>query len=88
MPNIVGVVFHKGGKVYDFDAGTLELVRGDQVVVKPCAARNWARLPSRPGGGRRRNHSLSEAGVASSNRSGSQTVASHSALRTDAGHLP
>lgn len=34
MPNIVGVVFNKGGKVYDFDAGLLELVRGDQVVVE------------------------------------------------------
>ena len=34
MPNIVGVVFHKGGKVYDFDAGTLELARGEQVVVE------------------------------------------------------
>mgnify|MGYP001027417814 FL=1 len=34
MPRIVGVIFQKGGRIYDFDAGSLELVHGDQVVVE------------------------------------------------------
>lgn len=34
MPRVVGVVFRKGCKVYDFDAGMLDLKRGDPVVVE------------------------------------------------------
>lgn len=33
MPSIVSVVFHSGGKVYQFEAGELDLAPGDQVVV-------------------------------------------------------
>ncbi len=33
MPNVVGVVFHNGGRVYSYDAGSLALSRGEQVVV-------------------------------------------------------
>lgn len=33
MPRIVSVVFRSGGKVYQFDAGDLELTPGDNVVV-------------------------------------------------------
>jgi len=33
MPEIVSVVFRPGGRVYQFDAGKLELAPGDQVVV-------------------------------------------------------
>ena len=34
MADVVGVVFHKGGRVYYFDPASIELVRGDQVVVQ------------------------------------------------------
>lgn len=34
MPGVVGVVFHSGGKLYYFDPGDLELLRGEQVVVQ------------------------------------------------------
>ncbi len=34
MPRIAPVAFRHGGKVYDFDAGDLELAAGDQVVVE------------------------------------------------------
>lgn len=33
MPRIAPVAFRHGGKVYDFDAGDLDLAAGDQVVV-------------------------------------------------------
>jgi cell fate regulator YaaT (PSP1 superfamily) len=33
MPDVVGVIFHKGGKVYSYAPASLELVRGDLVVV-------------------------------------------------------
>jgi cell fate regulator YaaT (PSP1 superfamily) len=33
MPDVVGVVFHNGGKVYSYGATALELARGDVVVV-------------------------------------------------------
>ncbi|MCZ7663422.1 MAG: stage 0 sporulation family protein [Thermoleophilia bacterium] len=34
MADIVGVVFQKGGRVYYFDPDSVELARGDQVVVQ------------------------------------------------------
>ena len=34
MADVVGVVFHKGGRVYYFDPTSIELIRGDQVVVQ------------------------------------------------------
>lgn len=34
MPDIVSVVFRGGGRVYEFEAGGLELAPGDQVVVE------------------------------------------------------
>lgn len=34
MADIVGIVFQSGGKVYYFDPATLELARGEQVVVQ------------------------------------------------------
>lgn len=34
MGDVVGVVFHKGGRVYYFDPASIELIRGDQVVVQ------------------------------------------------------
>jgi cell fate regulator YaaT (PSP1 superfamily) len=34
MPDIVGIVFQNGGKVYYFDPAELELARGEQVVVQ------------------------------------------------------
>ncbi len=34
MTDVVGVVFHKGGRVYYFDPASIELARGDQVVVQ------------------------------------------------------
>ena len=34
MPDVVGVVFQPGGRVYYFDSGSLEFVRGDRVVVQ------------------------------------------------------
>lgn len=34
MADVVGVVFHKGGRVYYFDPASIELVKGDRVVVQ------------------------------------------------------
>lgn len=34
MADVVGVVFQKGGRVYYFDPDSVQLVRGDQVVVQ------------------------------------------------------
>jgi cell fate regulator YaaT (PSP1 superfamily) len=34
VPDVVGVVFQNGGKVYYFDPGPLPLVKGEQVVVQ------------------------------------------------------
>lgn len=34
MADVVGIVFHKGGRVYYFDPASVELARGDQVVVQ------------------------------------------------------
>ena len=34
MSRIVTIQFVRAGKMYDFDAGTLELVQGDHVIVE------------------------------------------------------
>ncbi len=85
MPNIVGVVFHKGGKVYDFDAGTLELVRGDQVVVETVRGTELGTVTVAP---REAAEDETTASLKPVLRRATaqdlETVASHSALRTDA----
>jgi cell fate regulator YaaT (PSP1 superfamily) len=42
------VVFRGGGKVYQFDAGELELVPGDQVVVNTARGADFGRLVQGP----------------------------------------
>ena len=54
MPRIASVVFRGGGKVYQFDAGALELAPGDQVVVDTTRGADFGRLVEGPGRGRRR----------------------------------
>ena len=49
MPSIVSVVFRSGGKVYQFDAGGLDLAPGDQVVVDTARGVDlgtWSGAPS------------------------------------------
>lgn len=48
MPRIVGVIFHTGGKIYNFDAGSLELARGDQVVVETARGLEMGEVVSGP----------------------------------------
>ncbi len=48
MPRIASVVFRGGGKVYQFDAGELELVPGDQVVVNTARGADFGRLVQGP----------------------------------------
>jgi cell fate regulator YaaT (PSP1 superfamily) len=34
VPDVVGVVFHTGGRVYYFDPNDIDLSRGERVVVQ------------------------------------------------------
>lgn len=85
MPNVVGVVFHKGGKVYDFDAGTLDLYRGDQVVVETIRGTELGTVAVPP-------HEVEEAELAAplkpvlrrATAQDLETAAAHAALRTEA----
>ena len=44
MPRIASVVFRGGGKVYQFDAGDLEVAAGDRVVVETTRGADFGRL--------------------------------------------
>ncbi len=48
MPRIASVVFRGGGRVYQFDAGDLELALGDQVVVDTTRGADFGRLVKGP----------------------------------------
>ena len=48
MPRIASVVFRGGGKVYQFDAGSLEVVPGDRVVVDTTQGADFGRLVKGP----------------------------------------
>jgi len=48
VPRIASVVFRGGGKVYEFDAGSLELQPGDQVVVDTARGADSGRLVQGP----------------------------------------
>ena len=48
MPRIASVVFRGGGKVYQFDAGALELAPGDRVVVDTTRGADFGRLVRGP----------------------------------------
>jgi len=48
VPRIASVVFRGGGKVYQFDAGSLELLTGDQVVVDTARGADSGRLVQSP----------------------------------------
>lgn len=48
MPRIASVVFRPGGKAYQFDAGGLELERGDAVIVDTTRGADFGRLVKGP----------------------------------------
>src|SRR5665647_2004409 len=48
VPRIASVVFRGGGKVYQFDAGSLEVVPGDRVVVDTTRGVDFGRLVKGP----------------------------------------
>jgi len=48
VPRIATVVFRCGGKPYEFDAGELELVVGDRVVVATTRGADLGRLVKGP----------------------------------------
>ena len=48
MPRIASVVFRGGGKVYQFDAGSLEVTPGDRVVVDTTRGADFGRLVKGP----------------------------------------
>lgn len=48
MPRIVSVVFRSGGKVYEFDAGDLDLRPGDHVVVDTARGVDYGRVVKAP----------------------------------------
>jgi len=48
VPRIASVVFRGGGKVYQFDAGSLELAPGDRVVVDTNRGADCGRLVKGP----------------------------------------
>ena len=48
MPRIASVVFRGGGKVYQFDAGSLEVAPGDRVVVDTTRGADFGRLVKGP----------------------------------------
>ena len=48
MPRICSVVFRGGGRVYQFDAGELELAPGDRVVVDTTRGADFGRVVKGP----------------------------------------
>jgi cell fate regulator YaaT (PSP1 superfamily) len=48
VPRIASVVFRGGGKVYQFDAGSLELAPGDNVIVDTTRGADHGRLVKGP----------------------------------------
>jgi cell fate regulator YaaT (PSP1 superfamily) len=48
VPRIASVVFRGGGKVYQFDAGSLELAPGDNVIVDTTRGTDFGRLVGGP----------------------------------------
>ncbi len=44
MPNLVSVVFREGGKIYQFDAGEIEVACGDLVVVDTARGSDFGRV--------------------------------------------
>jgi cell fate regulator YaaT (PSP1 superfamily) len=48
VTRIVSVVFRGGGKVYQFDAGTLELATGDHVIVDTARGLDFGRVVRAP----------------------------------------
>lgn len=48
MPNLVGIRFKSGGKVYDFDAGEVPLVPGDFCVVNTVRGQEYGEVVSSP----------------------------------------
>ncbi len=48
MPRIASVVFRGGGKVYQFDAGSLEVAPGDRVIVDTTRGVDFGRLVKGP----------------------------------------
>ena len=48
MARIASVVFRGGGKVYQFDAGSIELAPGDRVVVDTARGADFGRLVKGP----------------------------------------
>ncbi|HOU27983.1 MAG TPA: regulatory iron-sulfur-containing complex subunit RicT [Thermoleophilia bacterium] len=49
MPRICSVVFRGGGKVFDFNAGRLDLAPGDGVVVDTARGADYGRVVRGPG---------------------------------------
>lgn len=85
MPRVVGVIFRKGCKVYDFDARSLELQRGDSVVVETARGLEVATVAVPP-------HDVEEEEltqplepvVRRATAEDMETVAAHKALREEA----
>ena len=85
MPRICSVVFRGGGRVYQFNAGTLEVVPGDGVVVETTRGSDFGRVvkgPEEVGSGeaprslRRVQRKATEADL--------ETIASHRGAELDA----
>jgi cell fate regulator YaaT (PSP1 superfamily) len=85
VANVVGVVFHKGGRVYYFDPASIELVRGDQVVVQTMGGTEIGEVVDAP-------HDIGEGGlpaplkrvVRKATEKDLEVLASNEALRLDA----
>jgi len=50
VPRIASVVFRGGGRVYEFDAGELDLAPGDRVIVDTTRGADFGRLVKGPDG--------------------------------------
>jgi len=48
MPNVVGIRFKSGGKVYHFDAGQIVLAPGDFCVVETARGHEYGEVVSKP----------------------------------------
>ncbi len=85
MADVVGVVFHKGGRVYYFDPASIELVRGDRVVVQTMGGTEIGEVVDAP-------HDIGEGGlpaplkrvVRKATEKDLEVLASNEALRLDA----
>lgn len=85
MAEVVGVVFHKGGRVYYFDPASAELVRGDQVVVQTMGGTEIGEVVDAP-------HPIAEGGlpaplkrvVRKATENDLEVIASNEALRLEA----